>query len=213
MKRFIIATLVLFYMFAVKGQGIYDTSMMQKYVKAYGQMTQRAIEIMHAVQPYREKQYELYRNGRYQDVIDICLDVRKNYTYYAFDDKAISDMECLAGDAAIKLRQYEMALSLYQIAVSAEDSNANRKMFGLFNTLVNEAAENAKANNYYNMWQVLALASRTGYENGKYFYYLGEYYEHTSDISSAKKYYKKAKKKDFPLADSALRRLKSKKKY
>lgn len=211
MKRLIFITLVALNVLVVKGQGIYDTDMMSAYVNAYGQMTQRAIEIRHAVQPYREKQYELYRAGRYQDVIDICLDVRKNYTYYAFDDKAISDMECLAGDAAVELRKYELALSLYQIAVSAEDSNASGKMVRLFYTLVDEAEKYARANSFYNMGQVLSIASRTGYENGEYFYCWGEYYEHSSDLSSAKKYYKKAKRKGYSLADTALRRLKSKK--
>lgn len=211
MKRVLFFTLIAFYALTTKGQGIYDTDMMSAYVNAYGQMTRRAIEIRHAVQPYREKQYELFSDGKYQEVIDICLDVRENYTYYAFDDKAISDMECLAGDAAVELRKYELALSLYQIAVKAEDSYANGKMVKLFYTLVKEASESAKNGSYYNMGQFLSLASRTGYESGEYFYYWGEYYENTSNLLLAKKFYKKAKRKGYSLADASLRRIKSKK--
>ena len=60
------------------------------YVQAYGQMTQRAIQIMHTVQPYREAMYQKARNGEYENALRILIDVEERYIYYVFDNRVYS---------------------------------------------------------------------------------------------------------------------------
>lgn len=194
------------------GQGIIDDGILNSYVNAYGQMTQRAIEIMHAVQPYRERQYELYKKGYYDESIKVCVEVINKYVKYVFENKGISDMECLAGDAAVKIKEYEVALTFYQMALSSEDRQADYKLSTLFSTLMMEAHNNLNSG-YFNLMQNnLSIASKTGYESGEYYYYWGKYYEHFSNYKVAQNYYRKAKRKGYAsYAEAALKQLKDKK--
>ena len=87
-----------------------------EYIRAYGQMTQRAIQIRHAVQPYREMMIQTYRKGCYKEALDICYNANKQYVYYVFDNKGMSDMELLAGECAVKMQNYELAITWYNMA-------------------------------------------------------------------------------------------------
>ena len=80
MKIYLTIILILFANMT-NAQSMYDTGMMSAYLNAYGQMTQRAIQISHAVQPYREQQYQLYQQGRYQESINVCQEVMNKYVY------------------------------------------------------------------------------------------------------------------------------------
>ena len=44
---------------------IYDTGLMNAHLNAVREMSQRAARIRETVQPYRERQYQCYREGKY----------------------------------------------------------------------------------------------------------------------------------------------------
>ena len=181
------------------------------YVSAYGQMTQRAIQISHAVQPYRELQYQKYQQGCYAEAIQICLDVRKKYTYYAFDDRAIRDMLSLAGDCAVNIGAYETAIEFYNLAKSAEESGIDAKLYSVFTKKMRDARESLRTHNYESLWNDVVLAFSTGWESGECYYYCGLCYENKGNYKDAKKMYKVAKKKKYYLAETALKELRKKK--
>lgn len=212
MKRIIFLTLLLLGFANVKGQSIYDTGLMQAYVKAYGEMSMRAAEIRSMVQPYREQQRKLYENGSYEEAIDICLEVFDKYIYYRFDNNAIWDMEIMAGDAAIKIQNYEQAVELYQLASVAKSADVPSKMLSLFYILVGKAREYCQQGDIPQIETVLTVATKTGYVSGEYYYYWGRYYEYYNDFKNAKKMYKLARRKKYVPAKSALAALKNKQK-
>ncbi len=178
------------------------------YVQAYGQMTQRAIQISHTVQPYRQLQYEKYLEGKYEEAIDICLDVRKRYTYYAFDDRAIRDMLSLAGDCAMKISAHETAIDFYLLAKQAEEKGMDSKLQSVFNSKMNDARDSFRNDNYSKLWDDVSIALKTGWESGECYYYFGFCYERNGNYKDAKKMYKLAKKKNYPIAEIALKNLK-----
>ncbi len=181
------------------------------YVEAYGQMTQRAIQIAHAVQPYREKMYQKYKEGAYREALDICYNVNKQFVYYKFDNKGMSDMEVLAGDCAVKIQNYEIAIIWYSMAKEAEDNTANSKLLDLFNVKMADARLAYRSNNFSSLWNDVTLALKTGWENGECYYYYGVCYENSNNYKDAKKMYKIAKKKSYSPATYALKELRRKK--
>lgn len=193
-----------------KAQSIYDNNSMQTYLNAYGQMTQRAIQIMHQVQPYREKQYQLYQNGQYEESIRVCQEAIRQYVYYVFDNKGVRDMELLAGDAAKLLNNYSLAISFYTTAYNAGESQAGGHLYSLCVELINISEMSLYNNDLSSANQMLNLVSSTGFTSGKFFYCWGEYFEKQGNYKVAKDYYKKAKKNDYALAGQALDNIKLK---
>ena len=92
---------------------------MMMYLNAVREMNQRAIQISQTVQPYRERQRQYYREGKYREAVELCYDVRQQYVYYVHDNKAISDMEIVAGDCALMIGAYESAIDWFQTAKGA----------------------------------------------------------------------------------------------
>ena len=181
------------------------------YIQAYGQMTQRAIQIMQAVQPYREAMYQKARNGEYEDAIRILDEVDKKYIYYVFDNRGIRDMLSLGGDCACNLGAYELAILLYQKAKEAEENGMDSKLYHVFDVVMNNARQSYRANDYSTLWNNVTTALKTGWENGECYYYYGVCYERGNNLRDAKKMYKIAKKKKYEPAVEALKNLKKKK--
>lgn len=99
---------------------LYDTGLMMTHLNAVREMSQRVAQIRQTVLPYMEQQYQYYREGKYREAIDVCYNVYRQYVYYVYDNRAISDMEVLAGDCAHKIGAYESAIAWYQTAQKAE---------------------------------------------------------------------------------------------
>ena len=190
---------------------LYDTEVMAASLNAHRQMYERVSQIMHAVQPYRKQQYEYYRDGKYREAIELCLEVYKQYVHYAFDNKAISDMEVLAGDCAVKLCLYEAAIDLYQIAQKAGEDGVPSKLSQIFNLKMNDARTSYRNSNYSALWNDVSIALKTGWENGECYFYYGVCYEKSNKLADAKKMYKLARKKNYSPAVIALQKLKKKK--
>jgi tetratricopeptide (TPR) repeat protein len=188
----------------------YDTSLMETYLQAYGEMTQRAIQISHTVQPYREEMYRLFQKGEFKEAIQLCNNVQSKYVYYVFDNKAIRDMEVLAGDCAVKIHAYELAVSYYNTAKQAGVECAEQKLFQIFDIKVRDAREHFKSLNYIEMYNDIKVALSTRWENGECYYYSGAYYEYCGMFEEAKKMFKLAKKKKYKPASDALLALKRK---
>ena len=189
---------------------IYDTSLRETYLQAYGEMTQRAIQISHKVQPYREEMYRLFQKGDFKEAIQLCNNVQSKYVYYVFDNKAIRDMEILAGDCAVKIHAYELAVSYYNTAKQAGEECAEQKLFQVFDIKVRDAREHFKSLNYTEMHNDIMIALSTKWENGESYYYSGVYYEYCGMFGDAKKMFKLAKKKKYMPASDALFALKRK---
>ena len=189
---------------------LYDTNIMAASLNAHKQMHERVIQIMHIVQPYREQQYKYYREGKYREAIELCIEVYNQYVHYAFDNKAISDMEILAGDCAVKLGVYEAAIDLYQIAQKAGEDRAASKLSQIFNLKMNDARLSYKNSNYSVLWNDVTIALKTGWESGECYFYYGVCYEKNNKLTDAKKMYKLARKKNYSPAVIALRELKKK---
>ena len=181
------------------------------YVQAYGQMTQRAIQIMHTVQPYREAMYQKARNGEYENALRILIDVEERYIYYVFDNRGIRDMLSLGGDCACNIGNYELAILLYQKAKTAEEEGMDSKLLNIFNLKLSDARESYNNRNFPSLWNNVALALKTGWENGECYFYYGACYENMNNLKDAKKMYKLAKKKKYTPAITALQNLKKKK--
>ncbi len=190
---------------------LYDTDMMGAAINAARQMSQRVIQIKQAVQPFREQQYQYYKAGKYKEAIDVCNKVVNQFIYYANDHKAIKDMETLAGDCSLQLRDFESAIDWYQKARNAGDEYTSSKLLQVFNLKMNDARESNKKGNYYALWKDVTVAMSTGWENGECYYYYGACAEKSGDLKEAKKMYKIAKKKSYSPAIMALRELKKKK--
>lgn len=181
------------------------------YLNAYGQMTQRAIQIMHAVQPYREAMYQKYKEGAYRDALEICYKTYSQYVYYKFDNRGMSDMELLAGDCAAILKNYELAILWYNNAKEAEEGNANSRLLELFNIKVSDARNSFKKNDMSKLYEDVTIALKTGWESGECYYYYGVCYENGNNLKDAKRMYKLAKKKKYNPAVDALKSMKKKK--
>ena len=211
MKIYLTIILILFANMT-NAQSMYDTGMMSAYLNAYGQMTQRAIQISHAVQPYREQQYQLYQQGRYQESINVCQEVMNKYVYYVFDNRGIRDMEVLAGDAAARISNYGHAIYWYKTAIEAKDQDAPYRLSILFNDLVHKAEISYYNGEISKVKDFLSYAAQTGHENGDYYYYWGVYYENIGRYDLAKSYMKKAKRFKHPDSADAIKRIKEKQK-
>ncbi len=179
-----------------------------EYIRAYGQMTQRAIQIRHAVQPYREMMIQKYRKGCYKEALDICYNANKQFVYYVFDNKGMSDMELLAGECAVKMQNYELAITWYNMAKEAGESNANSKLLDVFNVKLSDARSSFYRNDFSAIWNDVTLALKTGWESGECYYFYGKCYENWNNFKDAKKMYKLAKKKKYSPAKDALKELK-----
>lgn len=190
---------------------LYDTRLMEASVNAHGQMVERVIQISHTVQPYREQQYKYYREGKYREAIKLCLEVYDQYVHYEFDNKAISDMEALAGDCAVKIGVYEAAIDLYQKAQKAGENGMSSKLSHIFDLKMNDARASYRNSNYSALWNDVTIALKTGWENGECYFYYGVCYEKSNKLADAKKMYKLAKKKNYSSAIVALQELKKKK--
>lgn len=190
---------------------LYDTGAMMMHLNAVKEMSMRAAYIRESVQPYRERQYQYYREGKYKEAVELCYDVHRQYVYYVHDNKAIYDMEILAGDCALRIGAYESAIDWYQTAKRAEVDGMDSKLSQVFNTVM-EDARNAYRNNMYNtLWNDVTIALKTGWESGECYYYYGVCYEKANNLKEAKNMYKKAKKKKYAPAATALQELKKKK--
>lgn len=196
---------------------LYDTELMNAHLNAVREMSQRAARIRETVQPYRERQYQYYKEGKYREAVEICYDVHRQYVYYVYDNRAISDMEILAGDCALKIGAYESAIDWYQTAQRAEVSGMDYRLSQVFNTVMEDARYSFRKGDYSNLWSYTTIALKTGWESGECYYYQGICYECAGNISDdekyklAKKMYKLAKKKKYTPAISALKNLKKKK--
>lgn len=181
------------------------------YVNAYGQMAQRARQIMYSVQPLRQSMYEKYQDKQYREAINICYNTYKQYVYYKFDNKAISDMELLAGNCAVELQDYETAIQWYSIAQEAGEREASSKLSGIFYKKMRDARRSYDDSNYYQLSKDVSLALKTGWESGECYFYKGKCFEVVGNFKEAKKMYKLAKKKGYSYATTALKELKKKK--
>ena len=190
---------------------LYDTNLMRMAIENQRIAHERIMRIMDEVEPYREAFYQKYREGKYKEAINICLDVRKAYVKYVIDNQAIRDMESVAGDCAVKIRDYELAIFLYKKAKEAKEEGIDSKLNNLFYIILEEARNSYKSGNYSSLWDNVSIALQTGWENGECYYYYGKCYEQSYDIRNAKKMYKLAKKKDYPPAAEALNNLKNQK--
>ena len=217
-KKFLIALLICLTSIHIKAQyvqlptrDLYDTGLMMAHLNAVREMSQRAAQISLTVQPYREQQYQYYREGKYREAIEVCHNVYQQYVYYAYDNRAISDMEVLAGDCAQKIGAYEVAIIWYQIAQKAEVSGMDSRLSQVFNAVMGDAREAYRNNNYNNLWNDVTIALKTGWESGECYFYHGVCYERNNNLREAKKMYKLAKKKKYTPAITALQNLKKKK--
>ena len=182
-----------------------------EYIHAYGQMTQRAIQIMHAVQPYREQMYQKSRNGEYKEAIQLLDNVQRQYVYYVFDNRGIRDMLSLGGDCAVKLGAYELAIIYYNQAKTAEETGMDSKLLNVFNMNMDNARISYRNGDFPSLWNDVSIALKTGWENGECYYYYGACFENRNNLKEAKKMYKLAKKKKYTPAIDALKELKKKK--
>lgn len=190
---------------------LYDTGSMNMALRHMSAMSERINNISYSVQPQRELQYQKYREGKYADAITICIEVINRYVYYVVDHQAISDMEQLAGDCAIKLEEYELAISFYQSLKNAKIDGMDYKLSNIFNIKINDARNSFRSRNYNALWNDVTIALKTGWESGECYYYYGACYENYSNIKEAKKMYKLAKKKNYTPATTALKSLKNRK--
>lgn len=179
------------------------------YVQAYGQMTQRAVQIMHAVQPYREAMYQKAKNGEFENAIRILIEAEEKYIYYVFDNRAIRDMLSLGGDCACNIGNYELAIHLYQKAKTAEENGMDSKLSQVFNAIMGDARNAYKADDFNSLWNDVTTALKTGWESGECYFYYGVCYERSNNLREAKKMYKLAKKKKYTPAITALQNLKT----
>lgn len=217
-KRFLIALLICLTSIHVKAQyvqlpttNLYDTGLMMAHLNAVREMSQRAAQIRQTVQPYREQLYQYYREGKYREAIEVCYNVYQQYVYYVYDNRAISDMEVVAGDCAQKIGAYELAIYWYQAAQSAEVSGMDSRLSQVFNAVMEDAREAYRSNDYNSLWNDITIALKTGWESGECYFYYGVCYERNNNLKEAKKMYKLAKKKKYMRAITALQNLKKKK--
>lgn len=217
-KRFLIALLICLTSIYVKAQyvqlptrDLYDTGLMMAHLNAVREMSQRAAQIRQTVQPYREQLYQYYREGKYREAIEVCHNVYQQYVYYVYDNRAISDMEVVAGDCAQKIGAYELAIYWYQAAQSAEVSGMDSRLSQVFNAVMEDAREAYRSNDYNSLWNDITIALKTGWESGECYFYYGVCYERNNNLKEAKKMYKLAKKKKYMRAITALQNLKKKK--
>lgn len=185
---------------------LYDTDVMMMPLNAVREMNQRAIQISQTVQPYREQQRQYYREGKYREAVELCYDVRQQYVYYVHDNKAISDMEIVAGDCALRIGAYESAIDWFQTAKGAGESGMDSRLSQVFNAVMQKARDAYKSNNYSDLWNDVTIALKTGWESGECYYYYGVCYERSYNLRDAKN--KLAKKKNYALAVVALKNLK-----
>lgn len=190
---------------------LYDTGLMMAHLNAVREMSQRAAQIRQTVQPYRERQYQYFREGKYREAVEICNSVYQKYVYYVYDNRAISDMEMLAGDCALKIGAYESSIAWYQTAQRAEVGGIDSKLSQVFNAVLEDARQSYRNRNYNNLWNDVTIALKTGWESGECYYYYGVCYENSSNLREAKKMYKLAKKKKYAPATIALQELKKRK--
>lgn len=189
---------------------LYDTDLMISHLNAVRGMSNRAAQIREAVQPYREKQRQCYREGKYHEAVKLCNDVYHQFVYYAYDNRAISDMEILAGDCALRIGAYESAIDWYRAAQRAEVSGMESKLSQVFKAVMEEARNAYRDSNYNTLWNDVTLALKTGWESGECYYFYGVCYEKSNKLREAKKMYKRAKKKHYAPATAALQELKRK---
>lgn len=189
---------------------LYDTDAMMMQLNTVREMSMRAARIRECVQPYREKQYQYYREGKYKEAVQLCHDVYRQYVYYAYDNRAISDMEILAGDCALRIGAYDSAIDWYQTVQRAEVGGMDAKLSHVFNAVMEVARNAYRSNNYNSLWNFVTIALKTGWESGECYYYYGVCYEKANNLKEAKKMYKKAKKKKYGPAATALQELKKK---
>ena len=181
-------------------------------------MSQRITNIMHAVQPLREQQYQYYHEGKYLEAVNICVDAISRYVYYIADNSALCDMEILAGDCAFKIGAYEMAIVLYNKAKSVNVSGMDNKLSSIYYIKMNDARNSYRKGDYKSLWNDVDIALKTGWESGECYYYKGVCFENAGNYSNrdriryAKNMYKLAKKKKYAPASAALKALKNKKK-
>lgn len=191
---------------------LYDTGTMNMALRHSAAMAERVRNISYTIQPQRELQYQKYREGKYADAIKICIEVLNRYVYYVVDHQATSDMEQLAADCAIKIKEYELAISFYQSLKDAKIDGMDSKLSNIFNIKMNDARNSFRNRNYSSLWNDVAIALKTGWESGECYYYYGACYENSNNISEAKKMYRLAKKKKYTPAATALKSLKNRKK-
>ena len=222
-KALLIIILLTIWTFYAKAQyvefpttDLYDTDVMNMSLRAHAQMSNRIRNIMYEVQPLRTLQYQKYREGKYSDAINICIEARNKYVYYVVDNRAISDMEVLAADCACKIKNYELAIAFYNIAKEAGEQGVDNKLYSVFNTKLQDARYSYKNSDYRSLWDDVKIALKTGWENGECYFYQGVCYEKAANNSDgdkyklAKKMYKLAKKKKYSPAITALKELKKK---
>lgn len=196
---------------------LYDTDLMMAHLNAVREMNQRAIQIRYMVQPYREQQYQCYRDGKYREAIEICNKVYQQFVFYVHDNKGIYDMEIIAGDCAQKLEFYDYAISWYQTVKRAGIDGMDPKLSQVFNEVMEKAREAYRNNDFKALWSNVTIALETGWESGECYFYKGVCYENAGNINEkdkityAKKMYKLAKKKKYTPAITALQNLKKKK--
>lgn len=217
-KKLFIQFIVFFFAISAKAQyvqfptvDLYDTGAMNAHLNAYREMAQRAIQISHTVQPLREQQYQYYREGKYREAVELCYDVHRQYIYYVFDNKAISDMEIIAGDCAMKLGAYESAIDWFKKAKEAGENGMDTRLNQVFNAIMIKAREDCSNGNNTALWNDVTVALKSGWESGECYYYYGICYEKSNNISEAKKMYRKAKKMNYSPAIIALKALKKRK--
>lgn len=216
--------LFLIYISSATNAQIFDTNAAQmvidaqsEYVRAYGQMTQRAIQISRMVQPQREQMYQKAIEGNYYDAIRILNDVDNKYIYYVFDNRGIRDMLSLGGDCAVNLEAYDLAIILFNRAKEAEEPGMENKLYNVFSKTMINARNSYRKGDYIALWKAVDLALKTGWENGECYYYKGICFENASNLNEGEKYklarkmYKLAKKKKYSPAITALKELKKKK--
>lgn len=190
---------------------LYDIGSMDTYVNTVREMNQRVVQIMKKVKPDRELQYKYYREGKYREAVELCYDVYRQYVYYVYDNRAISDMEVLAGDCALKIGAYESAIDWYLTAQRAEVNGMDSRLGQVFYAVMADAKSAYESNDYNTLWKHITIASKTGWESGEIYYYYGACYEKFNDLRNAKKMYKLAKKKNYIPAITALQKLKKRK--
>ena len=184
---------------------------MMAHLNAVREMNQRAIQISQTVQPYREQQRQYYREGKYREAVELCYDVRQRYVYYVHDNKAISDMEIVAGDCALRIGAYESAVDWYQTAKGAGESGMDSRLSQVFDAAMQKARDAYRNSSYSELWNDVTIALKTGWESGECYYYYGVCYERSHNLKDAKKMYKLAKKKNYSPAVVALQNLKKRK--
>lgn len=189
---------------------LYDSDVMNASIKAAKERYQRRNQISEAVQPFRERQIQYYREGRYRAAVDLCNNVYRQYVYFVYENKAISDMEILAGDCALKIRSYEEAIEWYRRAYGEDEKGMNYKLSNVFNVVIDDARNAYKSSNFPRLWDIVSIAQKTGKKSGECYYYYGVCYEKSNNYRDAKKMYKRAKNLKYAPAISALEELKKK---